>query len=220
MVARNFNIAVGVGSTILQNNIVGSPERLEQLVQAAVSGTVQAHAAQIAELATELRVTQAAALAMLRSLSHDDVPVDRLPEMLFSATTQILAMREALSRPSNEGGDIAELKRQAVSALDAGRFDEATELLNVIRTQERNASARRQRAADDSRADWLAGLEAEAKTCGLLALAALLAQRDVAAAFNQFEEGCGCSHPPIQSVAGRTQRKLQGYCSTSATLLV
>lgn len=48
------NIAVGIGSTIQQNNIVASPERLEQLVQAAISGAVQTHASQIAELATEL----------------------------------------------------------------------------------------------------------------------------------------------------------------------
>jgi len=102
------------------NNIVASPERLEQLVQAAISGAVQTHASQIAELATELRVTQAAALAMLRSLGHDNVPVERLPDMLVSATTQILAMREALSRPSNEGSEIGELRRQAVYALDAG----------------------------------------------------------------------------------------------------
>jgi hypothetical protein len=108
--------------------------------------------------------------------------------MLISATAQILAMREALSRPSNEGSDIAELRRQAVSALDAGRFEEATRLLNVIRTQERDASDRRQRAADDSREDWLAGLEAEAETCALLARAAL-ARHDGVTAFDQFEEG-------------------------------
>src|SRR5450631_343299 len=184
----SFDGGIGIGSTILQNNIVGPPEQLEQLVQAAVSGAVQGHAAQIAELATDLRVTQAAALTILRSLGHDDVPVERLPDMLISATAQILAMREALSRPSNEGSDIAELRRQAVSALDAGRFEEATRLLNVIRTQERDASDRRQRAADDSREDWLAGLEAEAETCALLARAAL-ARHDGVTAFDQFEEG-------------------------------
>jgi hypothetical protein len=188
------NIAVGIGSTIQQHNIVASPEQLEQLVQAAISGAVQTHAAQIAELATELRVTQAAALAMLRSLGHDNVPVERLPDMLVSATTQILAMREALSRPSNEGSEIGELRRQAVYALDAGRFEEATRLLNRIRTQEQDVSERRRRAAAESRADWLAGLQSEAETCALLARAAL-AQRDATTAIDRFEEGLGVLAP-------------------------
>jgi hypothetical protein len=48
-----FNFAIGVASTIRQDNIVGSPGQLEQLVRAAVSGAVQPYAAQIAELATE-----------------------------------------------------------------------------------------------------------------------------------------------------------------------
>ena len=142
-----FNFALNISSTNRQSNVNGiRPEQLEQLVQAAVSGAVQTHAAQIAELATQLQVTQAAALAILRSLGHDDVPVERLPVMLISATTQILAMREALSRPSNEGRAIGELRRRAVSALDAGRFEEATRLLNVIRTQERDVSEQRRRA--------------------------------------------------------------------------
>jgi tetratricopeptide (TPR) repeat protein len=189
------NIAVGIGSTIQQNNIVTSPEQLKQLVQAAISGAVQTDAAQIAELATEqLRVTQAAALAMLRSLGHDNVPVERLPDMLVSATTQILAMREALSRPSNEGSEIGELRRRAVYALDAGRFEEATRLLNRIRTQEQDVSEQRRRAAAESRADWLAGLQSEAEACALLARAAL-AQRDATGAFDRFEEGLGVLAP-------------------------
>jgi tetratricopeptide (TPR) repeat protein len=139
-------------------------------------------------LATQLGATQAAVIAMLRSLGHDDVPVERLPEMLASAATQILTLRQALTRPSNDERGTADLKGQAVSALDAGEFDEATRLLNVIRARERDASERRRRAADDSRADWLAGLQSEAETCTLLARAAL-AQRNVAAANAQFEDG-------------------------------
>jgi tetratricopeptide (TPR) repeat protein len=97
-------------------------------------------------------------------------------------------MRQALSRPGNDESDIADLKRQAVSALDAGAFDEATLLLNVIRAKEREISERRRRAAEEGRADWLTGLQSEAETCALLARVAL-AQRDAAVANAQFEEG-------------------------------
>jgi tetratricopeptide (TPR) repeat protein len=89
---------------------------------------------------------------------------------------------------SSQGGVQLLVELQAVIALDAGVFDEATRLLNVIRTREREASERRRRAAEESRADWFAGLQAEAATCALLGRAAL-AQRDISAAQAQFEEG-------------------------------
>jgi hypothetical protein len=187
-------VNIAIGSNIHQANVVGSPEQLERLVQAAVSGAVQQHAAEIAELSTKLGATQAALLAILRALGHDDVPAERLPEMFVSAVTQIVTMREALSPPSNAGSDLAKLRQQVLFALDAGRFDEATRLLNEIRTQERATSERRRRAADESRADWLAGLQSEAETCALLARAAL-AQRDVGRAFDRFEEGLGVLGP-------------------------
>jgi tetratricopeptide (TPR) repeat protein len=160
---------------------------VQELMTAAIAGAI-GWAAKIADLTGRLGLTQGAALAVLRSLGHDDVPVERLPDMLASAVTQILTMRQALNRPSNDESDIAGLKRQAVSALDAGAFDEATRLLNVIRTKEREISERRRRAAEEGRADWLAGLQSEADTCALLARAAL-AQSDAALANAQFEEG-------------------------------
>jgi tetratricopeptide (TPR) repeat protein len=162
---------------------------VQELTKAAAAGAVGPLTATIVELGQRLGVTQFAALTMLRSLGHDDVPVERLPDTLAAAATQILVMRQALSRPSNDESDTADLRHQAVAALDTGAFDEATRLLTVIRAREREASERRRRAAEEGRADWLAGLQAEAETCALLARAAM-AQRDVAAAQVQFAEGC------------------------------
>ncbi len=178
--AKTINISdVTVGLT--------APE-VQKLTKAAAAGAVSPLADKIIDLSQRLGVTQGAALAMLRTLGHDDVPVERLPDMLAAAATQILTMRQALSRPSNDESGIADLRRKAVSALDAGAFDEATQLLNAIRARERKASERRRQAVEESRADWLAGLQAEAETCALLARAALT-QRDVAGARAHFEEG-------------------------------
>jgi tetratricopeptide (TPR) repeat protein len=188
-----INFAFNIGGTTHQSNVAISPEQLQQLAQAAASGSA-VRTAKIEELATKLGATQAALLAIFRALGHDNIPVERLPDAFGSAVMQILTMREALSRPSNEGSEIGDLNKQALAALDDGRFDEATRLLNAIRTLERKASERLRRAADESRADWLAGLQSEAETCALLARAAL-AQRDVTGAFDRFEEGLGVLAP-------------------------
>jgi hypothetical protein len=100
-----------------------------------------------------LGVAQGAALTLLRSLGHDDVPIERLPDALAAATTQILAVRQGLSRRRNDESDTIELRRQAVSALDTGAFEEANRLLYFIRVQEREISEQRRRSADESRAD-------------------------------------------------------------------
>jgi tetratricopeptide (TPR) repeat protein len=187
------NIALNFGGTIRQSNVVISPEQFQQLAEVASGSAVQT--AKIEELATKLGATQASLLAMVRLvLGQDNIPVERLPDAFGLAMTQILNMREKLSRPSNEGSDIAELRQLALSALDAGRFDEATRILKEIRALEQNASERRRRAAEEGRKAWLAGLHSEAETCALLALAALTL-RDVTAALNQFEEGLGLLAP-------------------------
>jgi len=47
-----------------------------------------------------------------------------------------------LRGPSNDDSEIADLKKQAVSAFEAGSFDEANNLLNTIRAKEREISER------------------------------------------------------------------------------
>jgi hypothetical protein len=96
-----------------------SASEVERLVQAATAGIVQQHAAEIERLATKLGATQGAVLGMLRSLGHDDVPVERLLDMLASAATQILTMRQALTSPTNDESATANLKGQAVSVSAA-----------------------------------------------------------------------------------------------------
>jgi hypothetical protein len=81
-------------------------------------------------------------------------------------------MRQALSRPSKDEGDIAGLKRQAVSALDAGEFEEATRLLNVIRGLEREASERRLRAAEEMAAVILRARDAKDSVGGVVEVVA------------------------------------------------
>jgi tetratricopeptide (TPR) repeat protein len=173
---------------------------VQELTKAAAAGAVGPLTDKIIDLTAKLGVTHGAALAMLRALGHEVVPIERLPDMLAAAATQVLAMRLALSRATNDGNEIAELRGQAVAALDAGDFNEATRLLNVVRELEREASERRQRQAEEGVADWLAGLVAEAELCTLLGRAAL-AQRDLAGAMARFEEGLDLLSPVGQDAS-------------------
>jgi hypothetical protein len=85
-----------LGAIPHQSNVTISPDQLQQLAEAAASGSA-VQTAKIEELATKLGATQEALLAILRALGHDNIPVERLPDAFGSAVTQILTMREALS---------------------------------------------------------------------------------------------------------------------------
>src|SRR6266851_6668176 len=124
------NISVSINFTAAQ---------VQQLLKAEREGLVQQYTSQLTDLAMQLGATQGAVRSMLRLVGHDDIPAERLPDTLVAVATQFLAMRQALSRPTDDG-EIAELRRQAIRALDEGAFDRATRLLNDIRVKERAAS--------------------------------------------------------------------------------
>jgi tetratricopeptide (TPR) repeat protein len=206
---------VGLGATVLQGEHLSvglTGAEVQELTKAAAAGAVGPLADKIVDLSQKLGVTQGAALAILHALGHENIPADRLPDMLASAATQIIAMRQSLSRPRNDASETSHLRQAAVSALDAGAFDEAARILNTIRALEREASERRRQAAEESRADWLSGLEAEAETCALLGRAAL-AQRDVGAARAHFEEG-------FQLLAPLDQEARWSYANKAAKALL
>jgi hypothetical protein len=59
-----------------------TPERLHELIKAAVSDAVGVGTREIDELSNRLKVTQDAAIAMLREIGHAEVPLERLAEKL------------------------------------------------------------------------------------------------------------------------------------------
>jgi hypothetical protein len=196
--------AVGqVTGDIIGGNKIGlNGEEVRELTRAAASGAVGPLAEKIVDLSRKLGVTQQAASAVLRTLGHEDIPVERLPDTLAEAAAQIVSMQQALSRLSGDDSNLAALKQQAASALDAGAFDDAKRILIVAREREHETSERRRQAAEKARADWLSGLKSEAETCVLLARTALL-QRDVAAASAYLEDGLKAL-APVDSEQRRT----------------
>jgi hypothetical protein len=133
----NFSNVHAQGDINITGVMVGlTGPQIQELSKAAAAGTVRPLADKIVQLSETLGVTQGAALAMLRSLGHQDISTERLPDMLAASTVQILLMRQALSSVGNNWSPTDELRRQDVSALDAGAFGDATRLLRVIRTQD------------------------------------------------------------------------------------
>ncbi len=183
---------VGPGATVLQGkdiSITGfSAAEVQQIVRAVLAGVDLQNTPQFKELSKQLGATQEAVRAMLHIAGHGDVPAERWLDTLIAIATQYRTMRQALTRSVNDDGETAELRRRAVSALDAGAFDEATRLLIDIRAREHAVSEQRRRRAEEARADWIAALQSEAETCALLGRAAL-GRRDVVGARAQFEEG-------------------------------
>jgi len=132
---------VGPGAVVLQGEHLSvgfSAAQVQQLVQAEREGLVQQYTSQLSDLAKQLGATQEAVRSMLRLIGHDDIPTERLSDTLVAIATQFLAMRQALSHPTNDG-EIAEFRDQAIMALDEGAFERATRLLNDIRVSQHGA---------------------------------------------------------------------------------
>ena len=130
---------VGAGATVLQgeNLSVGfTATQVQQLVQAERAGLVQQYTSQLIELSGQLGATQEAVRTMLHIAGQDDVSAERWRDTLIAIAIQFRAMRQALTRPADDDRETAELRQQAISALDSGAFDNATRLLNDIRGRE------------------------------------------------------------------------------------
>jgi hypothetical protein len=122
--------------------------QVQELVRAERDGLVQHYTSQVIELSKQLGATQEAVRTMLHTAGQDDVPAERWGETLIAIATQYRAMRQALTRPANDDTETVELRHLAISALDAGAFDDATRLLNEIRARERAASEQRRGRAE------------------------------------------------------------------------
>ena len=198
---------VGPGATVLQgeNLSVGfTAAQVQELVRAERDGLVQQFSSQLVELSAQLGATREAVRTMLHIAGHDDVPAERQRDTLIAIATQYRAVRQTLTRPANDDRETAELRRQAVSALDSGAFDDATHLLNDIRVRERAASEQRRCRVEKARGEWLAGLQPEAETCACsrerLWHSATWLVRAVT-----LKTGCACWRRSMRRRVGRTR---------------
>ena len=149
------NCAIAAGGSVRENtlNCGYTAADVERLIASARADDQKQIAAQneaIRKLSGEIGLTEGAVRAVLSSLGKDQatIPRERLADALFAEIGQIAAMRQGLTRPSNDAPEIAALKQRAVAELDAGHFAEADRLLEDIHAREHAISEGRAKAAN------------------------------------------------------------------------
>ena len=150
-----------------------SAAQVQELVTAAVGSATQQHAAQIAELARQLAVTQQAAIGLLRNLGNANVPLEQLPNQLEVAATRLLELEKTLAQPIKDDAAAQAARDEARRLIDQGDFEAAAARLR------RGRQEARQRREDSQRIEATMA----ADEAGLAKLA--LCYRDAAALFTE-----------------------------------
>jgi tetratricopeptide (TPR) repeat protein len=136
-----------------------------------VGSATQQHAAQIAELARQLTVTQQAAIGLLRNLGDANVSLEQLPNQLETAATRFLELEKTLAQPIKDDAAAQTTRDEARRLIDQGDFEEAAARLRQGRQEARRRRQESQRIEATLTAD----------EAGLAKLA--LRYRDAAALF-------------------------------------
>jgi hypothetical protein len=116
------NCAIAAGGSVRENTLncgytAADVERLIASARVEDQKQIAAQNETIRELSGDIGLTEGAVRAVLSSLGKDQgtIPHERLADALFAEVGQIVAMRQGLTRPSNDAPEIAALKRRAVT---------------------------------------------------------------------------------------------------------
>lgn len=135
--ASQGGIAIGGDVSNSTVTIGISPKSARQLVESATRDWKTLTDAQRKELGVlheKLGVTEGALRAFFAVLGEKNVPEDQLPERLGEIARQHAQLQMQLRATPGDPTEVASLKAQARAALDAGKFDEADDLLARIGT--------------------------------------------------------------------------------------
>src|SRR4051794_23982479 len=105
------------------------PEQLQQMIKEVIIDAGRLPTAEMNELSNRLEVTQNAAIGLLRIIGQADVPLERLPEKLVEVAAQYKLAMDWLSALNPQEPIIGNLKEGAETAMKAGRFDDADQLV-------------------------------------------------------------------------------------------
>jgi hypothetical protein len=117
-----------------------TPEQLQELTQAAVSGAAGPRQDQIRNLSTQLGVTRDAIETMLRIVGEKgDIPPEQLPRALATVAENYKQLLAQVGQ-TNPEDPAEEFRKQANAALQAGQFDQANRFLREAAEAQLNAA--------------------------------------------------------------------------------
>jgi alanyl-tRNA synthetase len=99
------------------------------------------------KLAKQLGVTEAALKSFFKILEQKEVPPEDLDSTLRTIAERYKDLQKKLEEVSGEDAAVAELKRQAKEALEAGDFERAEKLLNEASKKDLEAARAMQERA-------------------------------------------------------------------------
>jgi hypothetical protein len=129
-----------------------TPEGLQKLIKDAVTGAVGSPREGIDDLSNRLKVTQDAALEMLRIIGQADVPPERLPEKLAEVAEQYKSAMDRLAALDPEDPITGDLVERAEAAMKVGQFEEADRLVSEAEHAELAAAHRALQSVQQARA--------------------------------------------------------------------
>jgi tetratricopeptide (TPR) repeat protein len=174
---------------------------VKELTEAAARGATAPLTTAIVDLSKRLGVTEDATKTLLRIIGEQDVPLERLSEMLHRVANDYKRLQEQAAALNPDNPMARDLVTQARAAIDAGQFEQAHKLLRGA-TQAQLAAAQAARklreqaqAAED--AQMLGAASATAVDAGVALTEGKYQQ--AAELFGQAAEYVPAGHPDERS---------------------
>ncbi|HEY4174688.1 MAG TPA: tetratricopeptide repeat protein, partial [Rhodopila sp.] len=172
--AKNNTVTCNFGLT---------PAQLKELTQAAVAGATEPLLDRIESVGKRLGVTQEAAKTLLRIVGQQDIPDEKLAEVLTSVAADYKRLKTQAAALNPDNPIAQGLVAQANAAIEAGRLDQAHQLLHQA-TQAQLAAAQEARKLLEQ-----AQAAEDAQMLG--AAHSTAAEADVALTERQYQQAAG-----------------------------
>src|SRR6478672_9056583 len=132
------------------------PEQVRELTEAAARGATEPLTSTIVDLSERLGITKDATRTLLRIVSEQDVPLERLSETLNRVANDYKRLQAQVAALNLDTPTAKALVEQAKPEIDAGHFGRARELLRratqaqIAAAQEARKLREQAQAAEDA----------------------------------------------------------------------
>jgi tetratricopeptide (TPR) repeat protein len=144
------NTAFGLGSTITQHNVTGTPPEVLVALIRQHENYSETQKKLISRLETDLDLNQRQIRGALEILGEANIPLERLGAKLVEIAEQFKILQAAAAAQSDDTAEIAAQKAEAKGAIEAGDLAKADVLLAEIQEAKRRTRGQLKQALDQS----------------------------------------------------------------------